>query len=395
MRILHLTDIPPCTNYTAGIVQLHLSRFLLNDRHVIKCFAVVDPSLQPDIPEDIKNSISFKIVSKPREDYGNSKYGKVASLLGNNYNAAFKLPKIVKEIADFIQDDKIDIIWAVVQGQTMIRLLRMLYKKLHIPYVVEVWDPPQWWLNENKFDSFTYRQVMKDFAKVLYDAKCCLAASQNMAIAYKDLYGASTQAVIPGLDDSLKIPLKRIDTLHNFLIGFAGQMYAKDEFAMLLEALNRLNWTYNGRRIKVVLYGAYFHLNFARGANVILRGWEPQETVLEELSGMDLLYCPYWFSEKYSVIAKLSFPSKLTTYLKTKVPVLIHAPRYASISTFIKDGINGYRVTSLNPDEIKNVLMKIIDNAENKNVGQGGYELYLQHLTASRMKNNFYKALEI
>lgn len=395
MNILHITDMPPCENYTAGIVQMHLYRFLLKANHRINCFAIVDPTLKPKIPEDIVKKIDYKIKDKPRENYGCSKWGSVASFLGNNYNANIKLPKIKKEIITVIKKNEIDLVWSVVQGQTMIKLINSLAKTLKIPYVVEVWDPPQWWLAENKFDKYTYKSVMKAFGHLLKNAQCCMAASHNMAIEYSKMYSANTITVIPSLSEELQTIPKRIVSDDEFVIGFAGQLYARDEFMILIKALNALNWQYNGKKIRIVLYGAYFNFNFDCMANIILRGWVKQEQVLDELAGMDLLYCPYWFDQKFSIIARLSFPSKLTTYLKTKTPVLIHAPYYASTSKFVTDRENAYVCNNQSIDCMKEKMEYIIKDDNKRIIGSRGYELYKNNLTAKKMQKNFFAALKI
>ena len=42
MNILLFSDIPPCSNYSAGIVLMQECEFLLEQGHQVNCFAVVD-----------------------------------------------------------------------------------------------------------------------------------------------------------------------------------------------------------------------------------------------------------------------------------------------------------------------------------------------------------------
>ena len=395
MNVLHITDVPACDNYTAGIVQKHLIEFLLKDGHTVTTIAIKDKNVFPEIPKHIADNVPYYVLEKPCESYGTRRYGNILSFVYNNYNALYIIPLLQRKIKELCKGKHFDIIWSVVQGQTMIKLIRGLAKQMDLPYSVEVWDPPQWWLSENRFDRFTFNSVMKEFGKLIHESQYCLAASDNMAEAYTNLYKGKCIPVIPSLNEDEEIIPIRSEADDEFIIGFAGQIYAINEFNTLIEALNLLNWQYKDRKIKVVLYGEYFSIRLSKAANVELRGWRPQKEVLSSLAGMDLLYCPYWFSDDFSIISRLSFPSKLTTYLKTKTPVLVHAPEYASSSQFISDGTNGYVCDTNIPDQIKEKLKNIIDDSNKKSIGIAGYQLFRNKLVSSIMKNNFYESLGI
>ena len=70
MNILLFSDIPPCSNYSAGIVLMQECEFLLEQGHQVNCFAVVDAVVKPEIPDRLKKSMKFKRVAKPQEDWG-------------------------------------------------------------------------------------------------------------------------------------------------------------------------------------------------------------------------------------------------------------------------------------------------------------------------------------
>lgn len=397
MNILLLTDIPPCSNFTGGIVLEQLTRFLIEDGHNVSCFAIVHPDLAPVISEDISQHMAYKRVDKPKESWGiHPRIGGLASIVGNNYVAATQLPKLASRAASFAKENNADIIWSTIQGQTMIKVVRRAAQLANIPYTAQVWDPPEWWLAENKFDRYTQRSVMKEFGNLLHHSQACMAASWSMAEAYAQEFQANCVPVVPGLDDAYDIqPAVRANN-NEFIIAFAGQIYAATEFNALVAALEHMNWKYNERDIKLVLYGRYFnHFNFNKPSNLMIRGWLDQDEVLKELAAADLLYCPYWFSSSFEKIARLSFPSKLTSYLRTKRPVLIHAPEYASPNRFIKQYKAGYVCETLSPPEISNLLEEIISDEERTQIGVSGFKAFIEHLTFKTMKSSFYKALGI
>lgn len=398
MNIMLLSDIPPCTNYTAGIVLSQLVRFLIEDGHQVTCFGIVNPALNPEIPEDIREHIVYKSIDKPNESWGTHRVlGKSASFIANNYISAFILPKLSRQAADFAIENNADIIWSTIQGQTMIKVVRKAAQLAKLPYTAQVWDPPEWWLAENKFDKYTTKSVMSEFGKLLKSSQACMAASWSMADEYMKEFQANCVPVVPGLDSNFDIAPRSIkENKSDFTIAFAGQIYAVEEFNALLSALNYMNWKYEERNIKLVLYGRYFQdLRFDKPANIIIRGWLDQDDVLKELAASDLLYCPYWFSEAFNKVSRLSFPSKLTSYLRTKRPVFVHAPSYASPNLFIKKYDAGYVCETLSPVEISKILTTIIEEDNMHEVGMRGYEAFISNLTFNSMRYSFYQALGI
>ena len=396
MNILLFSDIPPCTNYTAGIVLNIMCDFLLEAGHRVSCFTVMDKSLDAKIPEDKLSRMSFANVDKPRENWGLGTFKGLASFVGNTAAARFRLPRIAREVGRFAKEQGAELIWCVVQGQTMIKLAEPVARNAGIPYVFQVWDPPEWWMLENKFDKFTTRSVMKAFGSALHHSRCCLAASWAMAEDYSSRYDCRAIPVILGFSPDRIVP-KGQKQDEQFVIAFSGQIYATDEFNALLRALDLMNWNYHGKKIVVRLYGRYFHLFFSARSNLEVHGWMAQEDLLPELADADLLYCPYWFSEQYRLPTALSFPSKLSTYLKTARPVLIHAPEYASPRRYLVEHGAGYVCDTLDPEGIRQLLTYIMDLPEHtrNELGEHGYQTFLNTLTTEHMRQSFFRSLDL
>ena len=126
-------------------------------------------------------------------------------------------------------------------------------------------------------------------------------------------------------------------------------------------------------------------------------GWLHQDELLSELAQTDLLYCPYWFSEQFRLPSTLSFPSKLSTYLKTGVPTLVHAPDYASPRKFVEQNDVGYICGTLDPNTIRDVLNYVFSSTEEERKERGlrGYHTFLGYLTTEHMRTAFFEALGI
>ena len=174
-------------------------------------------------------------------------------------------------------------------------------------------------------------------------------------------------------------------------------MYASQELQALIQTLDLMGWQYNGQKIILRFYGRAIQLFLSKPSNIQVKGWLPQDELLSELVQADLLYCPYWFSERFRLPSTLSFPSKLSTYLKTGVPTLVHAPEYASPRKFVEQNDVGYICGSLDPCVIRDVLEYIFSGTEDerKERGARGYQAFLNHLTTGHMRKAFFEALGI
>lgn len=396
MKIMLLTDIPPCMNFTAGIVLNKMCDFLLDAGHEVCCFAVKDVSVDAVIPTDKVARMKFQIVKKPIESWGHLKFGPIASYIGNHYTAAFVLPQIARQAGDFAKENHAELIWSVVQGQTMIKLTEPAAHRAGLPYVIQVWDPPEWWLMENKFDRYSTKSVMKSFQKALHHSQCCIAASWAMADYYSREYACKSTPVILGFEPGEVQKGKKYKD-DSLIIALSGQLYASQEIQALIQALDLMEWQYNGRKIILRFYGRTIQLSLSKPSNIQVMGWLPQNELLSELAQADLLYCPYWFSERFKLPSSLSFPSKLSTYLKTGVPTLVHAPDYASPRKFVEQNDVGYICGTLDPNTVRDVLNYIFGGTEEERKERGvrGYQAFLNYLTTEHMRAAFFEALGI
>ena len=396
MKIMLLTDMPPCGNYTAGIVLNILCSFLIEAGHEVCCFSVQSANLSPlpEIPEDKLKQMVFEKTTMPRENWGFAIPRFLSSFIGNNMTALLKLPCIARKAARFAKENKADFIWAVVQGQTTIKIVRPASKHARLPYAVQVWDPPSWWLRNNRFDRITTYFVMKEFGRALRSSVCCIAASWAMAEEYKKRYNCNSVPVILSFEPSRIISGKEKDP-SQFIIVFSGQMYASDELHGLISALNLLDWRFGGKQIILRIYGQAFHLYFSNKARIELRGWLPSDELMDEMAEADLLYCPYWFNPVFMEEARLSFPSKLTTYLKTSLPVLFHGPEYASPRIFLEQNQAAYICGTMEPAGILETLKSIIADENRNDVGERGYQAFLKHLTLDKMRESFFEAIPV
>jgi glycosyltransferase involved in cell wall biosynthesis len=298
----------------------------------------------------------------------------------------------VSEVSKFASDNDCEIILSSIQGQTMTRLVRPISRKLKLDYVAQTWDPLEWWMKESKFDPISRFLNLKEFGAVAKNSKKFMSMSWAMSIEFEKEYHAHCVTNIPGLQSGM---IDRLSSQNDktFIISFAGQLYAKEEFAALVQALEKMRWRYNDKKIILYLYGKVFDQKYHNNSNIKIKGYVEQGELLTLLASSNLLYCPYWFSKDYEKASRISFPAKLTSFLKTGRPVLMHAPSYASPRIFLEYNSAAYICNSLDVDEMVRTIKRIIDDPNSDKVGKRGYELFEKYMTYSSMKNSLLVSL--
>lgn len=400
MKILLISDLPPCSNHTAGLLIDSLCNYILDQGYELSAFIVKADTARVEIPQDKLERITFDITRKPKEDFGRTSFKALGSLAGD-FRANIKyIPRIKRKITAFAKERKIDAIWGVVQGQTMTKIIRPIAKKCGVPYIVQVFDPIIWWFQSHRVDSFTRSYVMREYKRMLSQATCFIGASPYMAEDYSKEFGCKDAVpIMMPFDYSGEMfhaervanpVLKKRDT---FTIVLSGQLYARSTIAVLLRALDEMNWECEGKRIIFRIYGADIFFDQSGPVYMEYRGWIPQKQLLEELEEVDLLYCPYRFDDKFEMTARYSFPGKLSTYMNTSTPLLIHSPAYSSISRFIKKYKSGYVLESVEKDDMIEMLKKIIKDGGNPDMTRTANQTAREHLSSDAMYKNFKYAL--
>lgn len=397
MKVLLLTDIPPCENYTAGLVLEKLVRFL-SPENIVLC-SVVNPAINPILPEDLRH-IPMLTMQKPREAavrlwprWGGAAMACAFEAIQSVRTSGVLLPRII----DFAKENHVEALWVVLQGQTMVRLARPLADALDVPLFTQVWDPFGWWLRDNRIDDWTRHRLLAEFDRVIRRSTACATASWAMSETYAWKYGVRNVPVITGLPRELaREPAVQPHPAGEFIIGMAGQFYAQAEWRSLIHALDQVSWVVAGRRVRIRVMGGAFHVLTKVPGNFEYLGWQSQAETIRLLTESDLLYLPYWFSEEFREESTNSFPSKLVTYFAAGRPVFCHAPVYASPAKYIKQYEAGYLCESLDPTDVQKLLEYTITDTESYcKLAANGTSCFMRDFTLERMKETFMQFLNI
>ena len=188
-------------------------------------------------------------------------------------------------------------------------------------------------------DGLTRRAVLSEFEKTLRASTRCGVMCEAMKDEYETKYGVESVIMRHGIHpDKWRLSARETTGKKQFVIGFAGSLYAVNEWEALLSALSKLDWQIDGRDIIVRLMGPGIDFRETRSKRHIeyLGLLSSVDEVIEMMSQVDVAYLPYWFDEFHQLFVRQSFPTKLATYLAAGRPVFFHGPEDSSPAHFFR-----------------------------------------------------------
>ena len=280
--------------------------------------------------------------------------------LHSRYARATHLRRTIAELVRFGRAQEIEALWVTLAGPTEIQLAVPVARALGVPLLTLVWDPPEhfipmfWGLGGRAL-----AEVLDDFALAVRSSERCGVASDAMKEEYERRFGTPCVTLIHGFPRAeWHSPREEPVDPRRLVIGFAGSIYAKTEWAALLRALADCGWVIGGREVTLRVLSASFDVETQEPARIEYLGWRRQEEALQLLSECDICYVPYWFDPAYREATRLCFPNKIPTYLAAGRPIFFHGPESSSPDRFLAEYAIGVACHSLEPGEIVATLSR-------------------------------------
>jgi glycosyltransferase involved in cell wall biosynthesis len=394
MKILLISEVPPCDDFTAGIVLSAMVRFL--PRGSICCFAVVNPLVSFRMSLEF-GGIPVEFHRRPLENWGwlpqsfpFNKLASFASRAGESFTSRRNVKSLIDKAIAFGRREQVDRVWVVLQGQTNIRMALAVAEGLDVPLHSQVWDPFSWWAKANCVDDDTTRETQELFDKTIQRSAAVATASHPMATDYRERFRVKAIPVISSYPRTMaRSPAAAPFPGSPIKIGIAGQFYAADEWLRLLASLEAVNWSVGGCRVSIVAMGPTRPPAMPQG-HVTFLGWKPQTEALGLLSDCDFLYCPYPFGPSMEEVARQSFPSKLVLYLAAGRPVIFHGPAYSAAARYIADRGCGILATDLSAESILREIERMIGNRQlYSEMASKAQQAFLEDFTLESLARSF------
>jgi glycosyltransferase involved in cell wall biosynthesis len=319
-----------------------------------------------------------------------NKMASLASRAGETYTSRTHVTSLIGKAIAFGREQQVDRVWAVLQGQTTIRMALAVAEGLNVPLHSQVWDPFSWWAKANRLDDYTTRETQELFDKTIESSAAVATASYPMANSYRDRFRVKAVPVISSYARTMACtPAATPRPGGPITIGMAGQFYAADAWLRLLAALDAVNWSVGGCRVNIAAMGPTRPQ--AMPANhVTFLGWKSQTEAVKLLNDCDFLYCPYPFDPSMEEVARQSFPSKLVLYLAAGRPVIFHGPTYSAAARYIAERGCGILSTSLSADGILLEIEQLVGNPQlYSEMASKAQRAFLEDFTLESMAQSF------
>ncbi len=185
-------------------------------------------------------------------------------------------------------------------------------------------------------------RVERTFGEVYRSAASRLCVSPYMREDYQRRFGAEAEVLYPARSADVPIfdapPAHLMEQLRGLRVAFAGTINTGGH----VDLLRKLAETLQPQGGKLLLYGPITpesaQTNGLCGPNVELRGMLPSAQLINTLrEEADVLFVPMSFDEQDHHAMRTNFPSKLTDYSATGLPLLIQGPSDSSAVVWARE----------------------------------------------------------
>jgi hypothetical protein len=281
----------------------------------------------------------------------------------------------IKKIKKIIIDNDIQIIWVFLNAIDIIELYRTLLPNINIPFVVHIWDTPEYLTNATRLDFFSKKIILKYFNNICEHSSYIITTSKPLSNWYSKKYKKPTNTLyFITLNPILKKKIHH-DNISEIKIIFAGSLYAYKEWKYFLRAIEKYNRESITLKIFVTFIGTPSRWTYMPDWITFMKPINPTDA-LNIISQSDIAYLPYWMDKKYKESVRFAFPSKLSFYASAGTPIFFHGPKHSAPSIFLESTKIGLTCSYLDHKKILEKLFLLLDknfiNFYNKN----RYEVY-------------------
>lgn len=330
-KVLLISDIVPHNSYTAGAVL----EAVLNEmpRSWEKTSIVIGDRHLKQYPLKAATKNLF-FTQKPRVQFSGIQPKWAKGLIENFVwkNESVSIAKRVQLLIDRLNPD---IIILAVQCQALTRICTLLnYNDARI--VSFMWDHPSWWANAHGLSSTATKRFLAEWKKLFETSNVRVLPSERAFGLFSNSSSTRNVVLYPNLvSEKGNLTSKELMKTNSryFEIGFAGQIYAANEFKEFVALLELMNWKIGDKKIRLHIFGGSNGNIKSKG--ITYHGWKPANIVAAKLEKMDAAFLPYPGETELEIIAQTSFPSKLGLYLHANLPIIYNGPSNAAVYDFI------------------------------------------------------------
>jgi len=306
--------------------------------------------------------------------------------------------RISKELLEFSINFKPDYIYSQLSTRELIFFVNQLIIKTKVPSAIHIMD--DWPKTINAFGilkKYWDKKIDSEFKKLLSYVELKLAISDSMRTEYESRYGGNWLTFHNPISTSKWVPFQKYDykveqklkILYVGRIGTANSQTIKHFSKSLITFMYETDVEFS---IFSPNYNEEIGLKLKKNKNTLVKPPINHEEIPNLVSKYDLLYLPLDFNKTTNKFSKLSMPTKMSEYMISGVPILIHSPSNTAIFKYAKHKNFAYLLDSLKSERIHEALIEIIENEETrKKHGRKSKEIAIKDFESKLVKEKFLK----
>lgn len=156
---------------------------------------------------------------------------------------------------------------------------------------------------------------------------------EGMAARYRERFGVSSVVVHRGLDGPIERSQAYDREAHGLRVAVLGNTYGHQQLDVLSRAMAEASRMARVKATLTIIGGGSVRVAQHDDVQVERLGHLDEASAVDVLRSCYLQYLNYPFGLRDRVLRQTSFPTKLTTYVQSARPILLHAPPDSSTSS--------------------------------------------------------------
>ena len=264
-------------------------------------------------------------------------------------------------VLDALVSRRADGYWVVAHNEGIFYARELLRRGLRVHVTVHDDLPDGLLARSRRYRAFP-PLARATYYDTLRNAHSLDVTSDGMQRHYRTLLGVESGVIHPVVPGTLAERSAPTET-GELLAGNIGSVYSVSEWRQFLRALKGLARR-RGLRPRMIMIGVGGKLrDFVEKHSPTVETLPdmPEEEAVKALAGCHVLYAMYPFGARAEVFRRTSLPTKLSTYVRCRRPILAHTPRDSTLSELVDAYKLGPICDTLSPTEIEKHLAMVVD----------------------------------
>lgn len=291
-----------------------------------------------------------------------------------------------------------DIILICPNGPLSLVKSSKVLSQLRKPYLIYFMDD---WMDGKNLTWFT-GDLQSLIHKTLANAQGWIMISEPLKKILSERYGIEPKRTLIAHNPVTIVegkPEYIADKNNPFRIIYAGSIWPMHYDALLLVAQAVHQLKKKEIDIELILFTKKefwkYHQFELNKLNVIYEGYVPYDKLNEHLQTGDLLLVTSSFLPEHASFSRASVQTKITDYMKSRVPMLSVGPEYSACNAFIKQWQCGLTFEKNKISSLEEFLAKKIqEHEQNKLLAQHAFQIVKEHFSEEIVKVKFYQFIQ-